>query len=130
MIFACGLSAYSVAILPFWQITPFSKLLLFLSAGSVIHAMADEQDMRRMGWSCTFAAITYAHDLYWIFGFDGIPFLDRFLFKRRDLGGSLRPLYSSRSLRSLAWKCWQLSLQLSYSIRLLILPFLSMPAGL
>jgi NADH:ubiquinone oxidoreductase subunit 5 (subunit L)/multisubunit Na+/H+ antiporter MnhA subunit len=27
----------------------FFKALLFLSAGSVIHAMSDEQDMRKMG---------------------------------------------------------------------------------
>ncbi|HQX27505.1 MAG TPA: NADH-quinone oxidoreductase subunit L [Alphaproteobacteria bacterium] len=48
MFFALGVSAYSAAI--FHLMThAFFKALLFLSAGSVIHAMSDEQDMRKMG---------------------------------------------------------------------------------
>ena len=48
MFFACGVSAYSAAI--FHLMThSFFKALLFLGAGSVIHAMSDEQDMRKMG---------------------------------------------------------------------------------
>ncbi len=48
MFFACGVSAYSAGI--FHLMThAFFKALLFLGAGSVIHAMSDEQDMRRMG---------------------------------------------------------------------------------
>ncbi|MDA0366926.1 MAG: NADH-quinone oxidoreductase subunit L [Proteobacteria bacterium] len=48
MFFAAGLSAYSVAIFHLFT-HAFFKALLFLGAGSVIHAMSDEQDMRRMG---------------------------------------------------------------------------------
>ncbi len=48
MFFACGVSAYSAGI--FHLATHgFFKALLFLGAGSVIHAMSDEQDMRNMG---------------------------------------------------------------------------------
>ena len=48
MFFALGVSAYSAAI--FHLMThAFFKALLFLGAGSVIHAMSDEQDMRHMG---------------------------------------------------------------------------------
>ncbi len=48
MFFALGVSAYSAAI--FHLMThAFFKALLFLGAGSVIHAMSDEQDMRNMG---------------------------------------------------------------------------------
>ena len=48
MFFACGLSAYSVAI--FHLAThAFFKALLFLSAGSVIHAMHHEQNIQKMG---------------------------------------------------------------------------------
>ena len=48
MFFACGVGAYSAAI--FHLMThAFFKALLFLGAGSVIHAMSDEQDMRKMG---------------------------------------------------------------------------------
>ena len=45
MIFACGLSNYSVGVFHLANHATF-KALLFLSAGSVIHAMGDEQDMR------------------------------------------------------------------------------------
>jgi NADH-quinone oxidoreductase subunit L len=48
MFFALGVSAYSAGM--FHLIThAFFKALLFLGAGSVIHAMSDEQDMRNMG---------------------------------------------------------------------------------
>src|SRR4029078_8831482 len=48
MFLAAGVGAYSAAI--FHMIThAFFKALLFLGAGSVIHGMHDEQDMRRMG---------------------------------------------------------------------------------
>ena len=48
MFFACGVSAYAAAI--FHLMThAFFKALLFLSSGSVIHAMSGEQDMRKMG---------------------------------------------------------------------------------
>jgi NADH-quinone oxidoreductase subunit L len=48
MFFAAGVSAYSAAI--FHLMThAFFKALLFLGAGSVIHALSDEQDLRRMG---------------------------------------------------------------------------------
>jgi NADH-quinone oxidoreductase subunit L len=48
MFFACGVSAYSVAM---FHLTThaFFKALLFLGAGSVIHAINNEQDIRKMG---------------------------------------------------------------------------------
>lgn len=48
MIFACGLPNYSVAVFHLSS-HAFLKALLFLGAGSVIHALADKQDMRKMG---------------------------------------------------------------------------------
>jgi NADH-quinone oxidoreductase subunit L len=48
MFFAAGVSAYPAAIFHLFT-HGFFKALLFLGAGSVIHALADEQDMRRMG---------------------------------------------------------------------------------
>ena len=63
MFFACGVSAYSAAM--FHLMThAFFIALLFLAAGSVIHAMSDEQDMRKMGNIWRFVPITYA--LMWI----------------------------------------------------------------
>ncbi len=63
MFFALGVSAYSAGI--FHLMThAFFKALLFLGAGSVIHAMSDEQDMRRMGGIWKMIPVTYA--LMWI----------------------------------------------------------------
>jgi len=63
MFFAAGVSAYSAAM--FHLIThAFFKALLFLGAGSVIHAMSDEQDMRKIGGIWKLIPITYA--LMWI----------------------------------------------------------------
>merc|ERR1712032_874951 len=59
MVFACGLSNYSIGI--FHLINhAFFKALLFLSAGSVIHAVSDEQDMRKMGGLLRIVPYTYA----------------------------------------------------------------------
>ena len=63
MFFACGVSAYSAGI---FHLTThaFFKALLFLGAGAVIHAMSDEQDMRKMGGIWRAIPMTYA--LMWI----------------------------------------------------------------
>ena len=51
MFIAAGVGAFQASI--FHLIThAFFKALLFLSAGSVIHAVSDEQDMRKMGGLC------------------------------------------------------------------------------
>ncbi|WP_372000326.1 NADH-quinone oxidoreductase subunit L [Tistrella mobilis] len=58
MFFAAGVGAYPAAI--FHLMThAFFKALLFLGAGSVIHAMSDEQDMRRMGGIWKLIPVTY-----------------------------------------------------------------------
>lgn len=63
MFFALGVSAYSAAM--FHLVThAFFKALLFLGAGSVIHAMSDEQDMRKMGGIWKKIPVTYA--MMWI----------------------------------------------------------------
>jgi len=63
MFFAIGVSAYQAAI--FHLLThAFFKALLFLGAGSVIHAMSDEQDMRKMGGIWKLIPVTYT--LMWI----------------------------------------------------------------
>jgi NADH-quinone oxidoreductase subunit L len=73
MFFACGVGAYSVGIFHLYT-HAFFKALLFLSAGSVIHAMSDEQDMRHMGGIWRKIPITYA--MMWIgsLALAGMPF--------------------------------------------------------
>ena len=69
MFLGCGVAAYSAAI--FHLMThAFFKALLFLAAGSVIHALGGEQDMRKMGglrknlpitfWTMTAAVLAIA----------------------------------------------------------------------
>ncbi len=48
MFFSCGMSNYSVGLFHLFN-HAFFKALLFLSMGSIIHALFDEQDIRRMG---------------------------------------------------------------------------------
>ncbi|MBK1697675.1 NADH-quinone oxidoreductase subunit L [Rhodovibrio salinarum] len=63
MMFAIGVSAYGAAI--FHLMThAFFKALLFLGAGSVIHAMHEEQDMRKMGG--IWRVIPYTYAMMWI----------------------------------------------------------------
>lgn len=63
MFFAAGCSAYAASM--FHLVThAFFKALLFLGAGSVIHAMSDEQDIRRMGGIYRMIPLTYA--MIWI----------------------------------------------------------------
>ncbi len=72
MFFAAGCSAYGAAM--FHLVThAFFKALLFLGAGSVIHAMSDEQDMTRMGGIYKLIPRTYA--VMWIgsLALAGIP---------------------------------------------------------
>jgi NADH-quinone oxidoreductase subunit L len=72
MFIAAGVGAYQASI--FHLLThAFFKALLFLGAGSVIHAMSDEQDMRRMGGIWKLIPLTYA--VFWIgnLALAGIP---------------------------------------------------------
>lgn len=72
MFFACGVGAYSAAI--FHLMThAFFKALLFLGAGSVIHAMSDEQDMRKMGGLWRKVPWTYSYMWLGSLALAGIP---------------------------------------------------------
>jgi NADH-quinone oxidoreductase subunit L len=59
MFVACGVGAYSAGIFHLFT-HAFFKALLFLGAGSVIHAMHHEQDMRKMGGLAPKIQITWA----------------------------------------------------------------------
>ncbi|MGY8994583.1 MAG: NADH-quinone oxidoreductase subunit L, partial [Rhodospirillales bacterium] len=80
MFFACGVSAYSAGI---FHLTThaFFKALLFLGSGAVIHAMSDEQDMRKMGGIWRAIPLTYA--MMWIgsLALAGVPFFSGFFSK-------------------------------------------------
>ncbi len=59
MFVALGLGAYSIAIFHLFT-HAFFKALLFLGSGAVIHAVSDEQDMRKMGGLRAHIPLTYA----------------------------------------------------------------------
>ncbi|WP_159993512.1 NADH-quinone oxidoreductase subunit L [Roseomonas sp. 18066] len=73
MFFAVGVGAYQAAVFHLFT-HAFFKALLFLSAGSVIHAMSDEQDIRKMGGIWKKIPVTYA--MFWIgsLALAGVPF--------------------------------------------------------
>lgn len=72
MFFALGVSAYSAGV--FHLMThAFFKALLFLCAGSVIHAMSDEQDIRRMGGIWKHIKVTYVLMFIGSLAIAGIP---------------------------------------------------------
>jgi NADH-quinone oxidoreductase subunit L len=60
MFFAAGVSAYGAAMFHLFT-HAFFKALLFLGSGCVIHAMSDEQDMRKMGGIRKMVPITYVY---------------------------------------------------------------------
>ncbi|MBM3517200.1 MAG: NADH-quinone oxidoreductase subunit L [Alphaproteobacteria bacterium] len=80
MFFAAGVSAYSAAIFHLFT-HAFFKALLFLGSGAVIHAMADEQDMRKMGGLYRKLPVTYA--VMWIgsLALAGVPIFAGFYSK-------------------------------------------------
>ena len=80
MIFSCGLSNYSVS---FFHLVNhgFFKALLFLGAGSVIHAISNDQDIRKMGGLVKFLPFTYIIILIGSLSLIGFPFLTGFYSK-------------------------------------------------
>jgi len=80
MVFICGLSAYNLSL--FHLINhAFFKALLFLSAGSVIHAMSGEQDMRKFGKLTKLIPYTYSMMFLGFLVLAGFPFLSGFYSK-------------------------------------------------
>ncbi len=72
MFVACGVSAYSVGIFHLMTHAYF-KALLFLAAGSVIHAVLAEQDIRKMGQLKKYMPITYITMLIAALALSGVP---------------------------------------------------------
>ena len=89
MFAALGVGAWTAAI--FHLMTHgFFKGLLFLGSGSVIHAVHEEQDMRRMGGLARKIPITYATMLVGSLAIAGIPPLAGFFSKDEILGESFK----------------------------------------
>jgi proton-translocating NADH-quinone oxidoreductase chain L len=80
MVFICGLSEYNLSMFHLVN-HAFFKALLFLSAGSVIHSISGEQDLRRFGKLTKFIPFTYSVMLIGFLALAGFPFLSGFYSK-------------------------------------------------
>jgi NADH-quinone oxidoreductase subunit L len=99
MFLACGVGAYSAGI--FHLMThAFFKALLFLAAGSVIHALSGEQDMRRMGALRKRIPVTFWTMTMGVFAIAGLPPWAAFFSKDEIL---YRAFISDTPLGKLLW---------------------------
>jgi NADH-quinone oxidoreductase subunit L len=89
MFAALGVGAWTAAIFHLMS-HGFFKGLLFLDSGSVIHAVGDEQDMRKMGGLWRKIPITYWTMLVGAIAIAGIPPLAGFFSKDEILGGAYK----------------------------------------
>ena len=127
MIFACGVSNYSTAVFHLSN-HAFFKALLFLGAGSVIHAVADEQDMRRMGGLRRLIPFTFIVMTIGSFALMGFPFLTGFYSKDVILEVTFAS-YSNCGHFAYFLGTFAAFFTAFYSMRLSFLTFLSEPNG-
>ena len=127
MVFACGLSNYSVGVFHLAN-HAFFKALLFLGAGSIIHAVADEQDMRKMGGLKNLVPFTYSMMVIGSLALIGFPFLTGFYSKDVILEVAYGK-YTAEGHFSYVLGSVGAFLTAFYSTRLLYLTFLSSPNG-
>ena len=125
MFFAAGVGLYQVAMFHLFT-HAFFKALLFLGAGSVIHAMSDEQDIRKMGGIWRKIPITYV--VMWVgsLALAGIPIFAGYYSKDAILEGA----FAAHSVVGFyAFFCGIVAAFLTafYSWRLLILTFHGKP---
>lgn len=127
MVFSCGLSCYDVGLFHLSN-HAFFKALLFLGAGSVIHAVGDEQDMRKMGGLRRLLPFSYAAFFIGSLALTGFPFLSGFYSKDVILEVAYAKYtnyaFFAYFLGVMAAFCTSF-----YSFRLLILVFLANPNG-
>ncbi|MBR0672381.1 NADH-quinone oxidoreductase subunit L [Neoroseomonas soli] len=125
MFFAAGVGAYQGAIFHLFT-HAFFKALLFLGAGSVIHAMSDEQDIRKMGGIWKKIPVTYA--VMWIgsLALAGVPFFAGYYSKDFVLEAAFA---SHSGVGMYAFVCGLAAAFLTafYSWRLIILTFHGKP---
>nr|YP_009239124.1 NADH dehydrogenase subunit 5 [Galaxea fascicularis]YP_010953608.1 NADH dehydrogenase subunit 5 [Galaxea astreata]YP_010953621.1 NADH dehydrogenase subunit 5 [Galaxea paucisepta]AML60335.1 NADH dehydrogenase subunit 5 [Galaxea fascicularis]WMQ77780.1 NADH dehydrogenase subunit 5 [Galaxea astreata]WMQ77793.1 NADH dehydrogenase subunit 5 [Galaxea astreata]WMQ77806.1 NADH dehydrogenase subunit 5 [Galaxea paucisepta]WMQ77819.1 NADH dehydrogenase subunit 5 [Galaxea paucisepta] len=121
MVVACGISHYSISLFHLMN-HAFFKALLFLSAGSVIHALSDEQDIRKMGGLIKLIPLTYIMVVIGSLSLMGFPYLTGFYSKDLILELAFEQYY-------LTFAYWlggfSALLTTLYSIRLVYLTFLS-----
>lgn len=128
MFFACGVSAYAAGI--FHLMTHgFFKALLFLGAGSVIHAMSNEQDMRKMGGIWRLIPFTYAMMIIGTLAITGFPLLSGYYSKDIILESAFAAGHEGNKAAKLAFWLGIISATFTafYSWRLIFMTFHGKP---
>lgn len=132
MVFICGFGGYSLGIFHLFN-HAFFKALLFLSAGSIIHSISGEQDIRKMGGLFKIIPLSYISFFIGSISLAGFPFLTGYYSK--DLLVELSYLftheffinysYSVFLIKAFYWIALvSIILTSIYSIRLLCFVFL------
>lgn len=125
MVMICGFSQYNSGLFHLVN-HGFFKALLFLSAGSVIHALMDEQDIRKMGSLRFITPLSYACIFIGSISLMGLPFLTGFYSK--DL--ILELVYGEHYFSYALWLgLLAASLTAFYSFRLMFFSFFNKPQG-
>ena len=127
MMFALGSSNYPAG---FYHLSnhAFFKALLFLCAGSVIHAVHDEQDLRKLGGLKKLVPFTYSCMIVGSLALIGFPFLTGFYSKDLVLECAYSK-YDYLNLFSYILGSFGAFFTAFYSMRLTYLTFLSKPMG-
>ena len=127
MVIAVGLSSYNIALFHLVN-HAFYKGLLFLGAGAVIHAVADNQDFRRYGGLRPFLPLTYSVMLIASLSLVAFPFMTGFYSKDFILESAYGQFYFSSTVVYFIATIGAMFTTL-YSVKVLYLTFLTNPAG-
>lgn len=127
MVIAVGLSSYNIALFHLVN-HAFYKALLFLGAGAVIHAVADNQDFRKYGGLISYLPLTYSVMLIASLSLVAIPFMTGFYSKDLILESAYGQYYLSSIIVYFIATIGAMFTTL-YSVKVLYLTFLCNPNG-
>jgi NADH-ubiquinone oxidoreductase chain 5 len=127
MVIAVGLSSYNIALFHLVN-HAFYKALLFLGAGAVIHAVADNQDFRKYGGLRPFLPLTYSVMLIASLSLVAFPFMTGFYSKDFILESAYGQYYFSSTVVYIIATIGAMFTTL-YSVKVLYLTFLTNPNG-
>jgi NADH-ubiquinone oxidoreductase chain 5 len=127
MVIAIGLSSYNIALFHLVN-HAFYKALLFLGAGSVIHAVADNQDFRKYGGLINYLPLTYSVMLIASLSLVAFPFMTGFYSKDFILESAYGQFSFSGIAVYIIASIGAIFTTL-YSVKVLYLTFLTNPNG-
>ena len=127
MVIAVGLSSYNIALFHLVN-HAFYKGLLFLGAGAVIHAVADNQDFRKYGGLRAYLPLTYSVMLIASLSLVAFPFMTGFYSKDFILESAYGQFYFSGTVIYFIATIGAMFTTL-YSVKVLYLTFLTNPNG-